>query len=115
LQTGEPYLIFSDTVNRAMPASISASWALRVRQSNLCSEIMLHSGPDHRRRTHGGLLSFVRQTPRSSSSGANIRPSSRIVMRFLDNVLQDFIDRAPAEMAPAAYSAASGSDRLDWG
>src|SRR5665213_2091129 len=40
LQTGEPYLIFSDTVNRAMPRH-QRELGLRVRQSNLCSEIML--------------------------------------------------------------------------
>src|ERR1700712_1437767 len=46
LQTGEPYLIFSDTVNRAMPQH-QRELGLNVRQSNLCSEIMLHTGKDH--------------------------------------------------------------------
>ena len=46
LQTGEPYLIFSDTVNRAMPQH-QRDLGLSVRQSNLCSEIMLHTGKDH--------------------------------------------------------------------
>src|SRR5215469_9991620 len=46
LQTGEPYLIFSDTANRAMPAH-QRELGLSVRQSHLCSEIMLHSGLDH--------------------------------------------------------------------
>ena len=46
LQTGEPYLIFSDTVNRLMPQH-QRELGLSVRQSNLCSEIMLHTGPDH--------------------------------------------------------------------
>ncbi|HQR90329.1 MAG TPA: ribonucleotide reductase N-terminal alpha domain-containing protein, partial [Caulobacter sp.] len=46
LQTGEPYLIFSDTVNRAMPQH-QRELGLTVRQSNLCSEIMLHTGVDH--------------------------------------------------------------------
>src|SRR6476619_3894412 len=46
LQTGEPYLIFSDTVNRAMPQH-QRELGLSVRQSNLCSEIMLHTGKDH--------------------------------------------------------------------
>ena len=47
LQTGEPYLIFSDTVNRAMPQH-QRDLGLSVKQSNLCSEIMLHTGMDHR-------------------------------------------------------------------
>src|SRR6195952_3723573 len=46
LQTGEPYLIFADTVNRAMPQHQKAL-GLSVKQSNLCSEIMLHTGKDH--------------------------------------------------------------------
>src|SRR5882672_990686 len=46
LQTGEPYLIFADTVNRAMPQH-QRELGLSVRQSNLCSEILLHSGKDH--------------------------------------------------------------------
>src|SRR5689334_1186008 len=46
LQTGEPYLIFSDAVNRALPQH-QRELGLKVRQSNLCSEIMLPTGRDH--------------------------------------------------------------------
>src|SRR6185437_6879424 len=46
LATGEPYLIFADTANRMMPEHQRAL-GLKVRQSNLCSEILLHTGPDH--------------------------------------------------------------------
>lgn len=46
LQTGEPYLIFSDTVNRQMAAH-QRKLGLKVSTSNLCSEIMLHTGKDH--------------------------------------------------------------------
>ena len=106
LQTGEPYLIFSDTVNRAMPAH-QRELGLKVRQSNLCSEIMLHSGPDHlgEERTAVCCLSSV-----NAETFLEWREDPRFVedvMRFLDNVLQDFIDRAPPEMAPASYAAAS--------
>jgi ribonucleoside-diphosphate reductase alpha chain len=105
LQTGEPYLIFSDTVNRAMPAH-QRELGLKVRQSNLCSEIMLHSGLDHlgAERTAVCCLSSV-----NAETFLEWREHPTFVediMRFLDNVLQDFIDRAPAEMAPAAYAAA---------
>ena len=104
LQTGEPYLIFSDAVNRAMPRH-QRELGLKVRQSNLCSEIMLHSGIDH----HG-----IERTAVCCLSSVNAEmflewrdhPSFvEDIMRFLDNVLQDFIDRAPAEMDPAAYAA----------
>ncbi len=104
LQTGEPYLIFSDTVNRQMPRH-QQELGLKVKQSNLCSEIMLHTGPDHLGidRTAVCCLSSVnaemflewREEPRFIED----------VMRFLDNVLEDFITRAPPEMAAAVYSA----------
>ena len=105
LQTGEPYVIFSDAVNRAMPKH-QQELGLKVRQSNLCSEIMLHSGPDHRgvERTAVCCLSSV-----NAEMFLEWRDHPTFiedVMRFLDNVLQDFIDRAPAEMTAAAYAAA---------
>jgi len=105
LQTGEPYLIFSDTVNRAMPRH-QRELGLKVRQSNLCSEIVLPSGVDHlgNERTAVCCLSSV-----NAEMFLEWRDHPTFVediMRFLDNVLQDFIDRAPAEMGPAAYAAA---------
>jgi ribonucleoside-diphosphate reductase alpha chain len=104
LQTGEPYLIFSDTVNRAMPAH-QRDLGLSVRQSNLCSEIMLHTGKDHRgeERTAVCCLSSV-----NAETFLEWRDEPRFiedVMRFLDNVLEDFIQRAPPEMKHAAYAA----------
>ncbi len=104
LQTGEPYLIFSDTVNRAMPAHQRAL-GLKVRQSNLCSEIMLHTGKDHLgvERTAVCCLSSV-----NAEKFLEWRDHPTFVediMRFLDNVLQDFIDRAPPEMKHAVYAA----------
>ena len=104
VQTGEPYLIFSDTVNRAMPRH-QRELGLKVRQSNLCSEIMLTSGVDHlgAERTAVCCLSSV-----NADMFLEWRDDPTFVediMRFLDNVLQDFIDRAPPEMAPAAYAA----------
>ncbi len=46
MQTGEPYLLFVDTVNQAMPKH-QKELGLSVKQSNLCSEILLHTGKDH--------------------------------------------------------------------
>jgi ribonucleoside-diphosphate reductase alpha chain len=104
LQTGEPYLIFADTVNRAMPQH-QRELGLKVRQSNLCSEIMLHTGLDHlgNDRTAVCCLSSV-----NAEKFLEWRDEPRFiedVMRFLDNVLQDFIDSAPDAMDPAIYSA----------
>ncbi len=104
LQTGEPYLVFSDTANRALPQH-QRELGLKVRQSNLCSEILLHSGPDHlgRERTAVCCLSSV-----NAEMFLEWRDHPTFIedcMRFLDNVLQDFIDRAPPEMEHAAYAA----------
>ena len=104
LQTGEPYIIFSDAVNRAMPAH-QRELGLKVRQSNLCSEIMLHTGPDHlgKERTAVCCLSSV-----NAETFLEWRDHPTFVediMRFLDNVLQDFIDRAPSAAATAIYAA----------
>ncbi len=104
LQTGEPYLIFSDTVNRAMPRH-QKDLGMKVRQSNLCSEIMLHTGKDHLgvERTAVCCLSSV-----NAEKFLEWRDHPTFVedvMRFLDNVLQSFIDQAPAQMTQAVYSA----------
>ncbi len=104
LQTGEPYLIFSDTVNKAMPQH-QQDLGLKVKQSNLCSEIMLHTGRDHLGvdRTAVCCLSSV-----NAETFLEWREEPRFiedVMRFLDNVLEDFITRAPPSMSAAIYSA----------
>jgi ribonucleoside-diphosphate reductase alpha chain len=104
LQTGEPYIVFSDTVNRAMPKH-QRDLGLKVRQSNLCSEIMLHSGKDHqgKERTAVCCLSSV-----NAEMFLEWKDDERFIedmLRFLDNVLEDFIRRAPPEMAKAVYSA----------
>jgi len=104
LQTGEPYIIFSDTVNNNMPAH-QRKLGLKVRQSNLCSEIMLATGLDHlgRDRTAVCCLSSINaETYQEWKSDPDFIED---VFRFLDNVLQDFIDRAPDEMERARYSA----------
>ncbi|MGI8840854.1 MAG: ribonucleoside-diphosphate reductase subunit alpha [Caulobacteraceae bacterium] len=104
LQTGEPYLIFSDTVNRAMPAH-QRELGLKVRQSNLCSEIMLHSGLDHRGEERTAVCCLSSVNAEMFLEWRDHPTFIEDVMRFLDNVLQDFIDRAPPEMGAAAYAA----------
>jgi ribonucleoside-diphosphate reductase alpha chain len=104
MQTGEPYLIFSDTVNRQMPQH-QKDLGLSVKQSNLCSEIMLHTGKDHLGvdRTAVCCLSSV-----NAETFLEWREEPRFIediMRFLDNVLEDFIQRAPDAMSAAVYSA----------
>jgi len=104
LQTGEPYLIFSDTVNRAMPQH-QRDLGLSVRQSNLCSEIMLHTGPDHVGKERTAVCCLSSLNAESFMEWREHPTFIADVLRFLDNVLQDFIDRAPPAMEPARYAA----------
>ncbi|GAB4523954.1 MAG: ribonucleoside-diphosphate reductase subunit alpha [Amphiplicatus sp.] len=104
LATGEPYLVFSDTVNRQM-AKHQRDLGLKVSTSNLCSEIMLHTGPDHlgNDRTAVCCLSSINAEKYFEWKDEPLFVED--VMRFLDNVLEDFIQRAPGSMAKAVYSA----------
>lgn len=104
LATGEPYIVFSDTVNRMMPKH-HRDVGLKVSTSNLCSEITLPTGRDHlgQDRTAVCCLSSLNLETWDEWNGD--KRFIEDIMRFLDNVLQDYIDRAPDEMARAKYSA----------
>ncbi|MGE3301508.1 MAG: ribonucleoside-diphosphate reductase subunit alpha [Hyphomonadaceae bacterium] len=104
LQTGEPYIIFSDTVNRQMPAH-QQKLGFKVRQSNLCSEIMLHTGLDHLGRDRTAVCCLSSLNAEKFFEWEKHETFLEDVFRFLDNVLSDFIDRAPDEMERAKYAA----------
>jgi ribonucleoside-diphosphate reductase alpha chain len=104
LQTGEPYLIFADAVNRAMPAH-QRELGLKVRQSNLCSEIMLHTGKDHLGAERTAVCCLSSVNAEKFLEWRDHPTFIEDVMRFLDNVLEDFIQRAPPEMKHAVYAA----------
>ncbi len=104
VETGEPYLVFSDHVNSARPEHHKLA-GLEVKTSNLCSEITLPTGLDHhgRQRTAVCCLSSVNLETWMEWKDHPLFIED--VMRFLDNVLQDFIDRAPEGMERAKYAA----------
>jgi ribonucleoside-diphosphate reductase alpha chain len=104
LATGEPYIVFIDQVNRTMPKH-HRDLGLKVTTSNLCSEITLPTGRDHlgNDRTAVCCLSSLNLETWDEWNGD--KRFIEDVMRMLDNVLQDYIDRAPPEMARAKYSA----------
>ena len=104
LATGEPYIIFADTVNRTMPKH-HRDLGLKVSTSNLCSEITLPTGRDHLgvHRTAVCCLSSLGLETWDEWNGD--KQFIEDVMRFLDNVLSDYIERAPDDMARAKYSA----------
>ncbi|GAO40401.1 ribonucleoside-diphosphate reductase alpha subunit [Sphingomonas changbaiensis NBRC 104936] len=104
LATGEPYIVFADHVNKAMPRH-HQELGLKVSTSNLCSEITLPTGRDHlgNDRTAVCCLSSLNLETWDEWNGD--KQFIEDVMRFLDNVLTDYIERAPDEMARAKYSA----------
>jgi ribonucleoside-diphosphate reductase alpha chain len=104
IETGEPYLIFSDHVNRARPEHHKLA-GLEVKTSNLCSEITLPTGRDQHGMERTAVCCLASLNLESWFEWRDHPTFIEDVMRFLDNVLQDFIDRAPDGMEKARYSA----------
>ncbi|WP_440959013.1 ribonucleoside-diphosphate reductase subunit alpha [Oceanicaulis sp. LC35] len=105
LQTGEPYILFSDTVNNNLPAH-QRKLGLKVRQSNLCSEITLPTGIDHLGNDRTAVCCLSSLNAEKFLEWKDDERFLEDIFRFLDNILQDFIERAPDEMERAKYSAA---------
>ncbi|MEC7489518.1 MAG: ribonucleoside-diphosphate reductase subunit alpha [Pseudomonadota bacterium] len=104
IETGEPYFLYIDHVNKAIPEHHKLA-GLEVKMSNLCSEITLPTGidKDGEDRTAVCCLSSLNlETYMEWQDHPNFIED---IMRFLDNVIEDFIERAPDTMARARYSA----------
>jgi ribonucleoside-diphosphate reductase alpha chain len=99
MQTGEPYLHFIDTSNEKMP-EFQKKLGLKIRQSNLCSEIIL---PTDKERTAVCCLSSLNLE--YYDAWKNDTLFLRDVAEMLDNVLQYFIDNAPTTVERARFSA----------
>jgi ribonucleoside-diphosphate reductase alpha chain len=112
MQTGEPYLHFIDTSNRMMP-EFQKKLGLSIRQSNLCSEIIL---PTDKERTAVCCLSSLNLE--YYDDWKDEPQFLRDVAEMLDNVLQYFIDNAPSAISRAIYSASRersiGIGALGW-
>lgn len=99
MQTGEPYIHFIDTSNKALPDHLKKR-NLRINQTNLCTEIFL---PTNKDRTAVCCLSSLNLEFYDEWSKDPL--FIRDVMEMLDNVLQYFIEHAPDEIKRAKYSA----------
>jgi ribonucleoside-diphosphate reductase alpha chain len=104
LETGEPYMLFVDNVNKDLPESYKRL-GLQVKTSNLCSEITLATGPDHLGKERTAVCCLSSLNLENYEEWKDHPQFIEDVMRMLDNVLQDFIDTAPPSMHKAAYSA----------
>jgi ribonucleoside-diphosphate reductase alpha chain len=104
LQTGEPYLLFIDAVNRALPKH-QRELGLKVSTSNLCSEITLPTGIDHRDEERTAVCCLSSLNVETWDQWSNEPGFIEDVLRFLDNVLTHFITVAPDGMKRARYAA----------
>lgn len=104
IETGEPYLVFADQVNRARPEHQKLA-GLEVKTSNLCSEITLPTGLDQHGKQRTAVCCLNSVNLEAWHEWRDHPLFVEDVMRFLDNVLQDFIDRAPEGMERARYAA----------
>ncbi|MAI07880.1 MAG: ribonucleotide-diphosphate reductase subunit alpha [Magnetococcales bacterium] len=104
VETGEPYILNIDTVNRAIP-SYHKDQNLTVKMSNLCSEITLPTGIDQHGRMRTAVCCLSSVNLENYDEWKDNEYFIEDLMRFLDNILQDFIDRAPEDMKNARYAA----------
>ena len=104
VETGEPYFIFIDHVNKARPEHHKLA-GLEVKMSNLCSEITLPTGKDHHDEERTAVCCLASLNLEMWDEWHDDPQIVEDIMRLLDNVLQDFIDNAPDDMARARYSA----------
>jgi len=104
LQTGEPYLLFIDHVNKSLPKH-QRELGLKVSTSNLCSEITLPTGIDHRNEERTAVCCLSSLNFETWDQWCDAPGFVEDVMRMLDNVLTQFINDAPEGMARAKYSA----------
>jgi len=104
IETGEPYMIFIDTVNRLIPQHHKLA-GLNVKTSNLCSEITLPTGVDKDGKDRTAVCCLSSLNIEKYDEWENDENFINDVMRFLDNVLTDFIENAPDQFSDATYSA----------
>ena len=104
IETGEPYLIYADHVNRAVPEHHKLA-GLNVKMSNLCSEITLPTGIDHLGEDRTAVCCLSSLNLETYFEWKDEARFVEDVLRFLDNVLTDFIENAPDSMSRARYSA----------
>ncbi|MAM33857.1 MAG: ribonucleoside-diphosphate reductase subunit alpha [Micavibrio sp.] len=104
IETGEPYIVFIDHVNDQIPDHHKMA-GLNVKMSNLCSEITLPTGKDHLGNDRTAVCCLSSLNLEKFDEWQDHPTFIEDVMRFLDNVLSDFIAKAPDSMKRAKYAA----------
>lgn len=104
IETGEPYIVYIDHVNDRIPEHHKMA-GLNVKMSNLCSEITLPTGRDHLGQDRTAVCCLSSVNLESFEEWKDHPTFIEDVMRFLDNTLTDFINKAPDSMKRAKYAA----------
>ncbi len=104
IEQGEPYILFIDHVNDTIPAHHKMA-GLNVKMSNLCSEITLPTGRDHLGNDRTAVCCLSSLNLDTFEEWQDHPTFIEDTMRFLDNVLTDFINKAPDSMKRAKYAA----------
>ncbi len=104
IETGEPYIVYIDHVNDRIPEHHKMA-GLNVKMSNLCSEITLPTGRDHLGNDRTAVCCLSSLNLETFEEWQDHPMFIEDVMRFLDNVLTDFINKAPDSMKRAKYAA----------
>jgi ribonucleoside-diphosphate reductase alpha chain len=93
LETGEPYLMFEDNVNRDNPLAYTKN-NLQVSMTNICSEISLYTDELHSFICCLSSLNLARWDEWKDYRFENGMSLPELTCWFLEGVLQEFIDRA---------------------
>ncbi len=104
VETGEPYILYIDHVNRAIPEHHKLA-GLNVKMSNLCSEITLPTGVDQFGKERTAVCCLSSLNLEKFLEWQDHPTFVEDCLRFLDNVLEDFIKKAPDDMWRAKYAA----------
>jgi ribonucleoside-diphosphate reductase alpha chain len=104
IETGEPYIVYIDHVNDQIPDHHKMA-GLNVKMSNLCSEITLPTGMDHLGNERTAVCCLSSLNLEKFDEWQDHPTFIEDIMRFLDNVLTDFINKAPDSMKRAKYAA----------
>ncbi|MAZ75990.1 MAG: ribonucleoside-diphosphate reductase subunit alpha [Micavibrio sp.] len=104
IETGEPYIVYIDHVNDHIPDHHKMA-GLNVKMSNLCSEITLPTGRDHLGNDRTAVCCLSSLNLDKFDEWQDEPQFIEDIMRFLDNVLSDFIKKAPDSMKRAKYAA----------
>jgi ribonucleoside-diphosphate reductase alpha chain len=107
IETGEPYILFTGNLNKnksKVYTELEEKYVQKVKTSNLCCEIHLLTGFDHLQKERTAVCCLSSLNLEYFDEWKNNELFIEDVARFLDNVLTDFIDKAPDAMERAKYS-----------